>query len=255
MPELLVNNWMINGRSLNNTDKQSVVVGDSLASKILASPFDQRVTIFNEDFQVVGVALDPINAGLVAYLPLDAFATNPNQTDYNLVLLKIDSSEPTRAMQTISEVLGGTGLEFAELDPILDRYNAFFQSLWSTFMVVSFFFLVTVALSFFTHMTLQISDQEAEIAMMRALGAKPKKIVHIMMTQAALLILISGAIGISTGLGFSLAFLISSPAISQAGLIAIGLWLLLTVGFLAISNLYPIIRIARKNLASIMPKL
>lgn len=254
-PELMVNNWMINGRSLNNTDKYSVVVGDSLASKILASPLDQRVTIFNEDFQVVGVALDPINAGLVAYFPLDALATNPNQTNYNLVLLKIDSSESPRAMQMISEVLGSTGLELAELNPILDRYNAFFQSLWSTFTVVSLFFLVTIALSLFTHMTLQISDQEAEIAMMRALGAKPKKIVNIMMTQAALLILISGAIGISTGLVFSLAFLISSPAISQAGLIVIGLWLLLTIGFLAISSLYPIIRISRKNLASIIPKL
>jgi hypothetical protein len=76
-----------------------------------------------------------------------------------------------------------------------------------------------------------------------------------MMTQATLLILISGAIGISAGLVFSLAFLISSPAISQAGLVAMGLWLLLTIGFLAISSLYPIIRIARKNLASIMPKL
>ena len=253
-PELMVNNWMINGRSLNSTDEYSVVVGDSLASKILASPFDQRVTIFKEDFQVVGVALDPINAGLVAYLPLDAFATKPNQTNYNLVLLKIDSSEPMRAMQMIGEVLGGTGLEFAELNPILNRYNVFFQSLWSTFTVVSLFFLVTIALSLFTHMTYQISDQEAEIAMMRALGAKPTKIVHIMMTQAALLILISGAIGISAGLVFSLGFLISSPAISQASLIVIGLWLLLTIGFLVTSSLYPIIRIARKKLASIIPR-
>jgi ABC-type antimicrobial peptide transport system permease subunit len=232
-----------------------VVVGDSLASKILASPFDQKVSILNEDFQVVGVALDPINAGLVAYLPLDVFASAPNETAYNLVLMKIDSSESVQAIQTINEVLGGTGLAYAELNPISDRYNAFFQSLWSTFMIVSLFFLVTIALSLFTHMTLQISDHEAEIAMMRALGATPKKIVQLMMTQAALLILVSGAIGISVGLFFSLAFLISSPAISQASLIFIGLWLLSTIGFLAISSLYPIIRIARKNLASIMPKL
>lgn len=254
MPELLTNNWMIDGRTLNRTDKYSIVVGDSLASKILASPFDQKVTILDKDFEVVGVALDPINAGLVAYLPLDALTTNPNQTDYNLVLLKIDGSEHTRAIETISEVLKGTGLQFAELNPIADRYNAFFESLWSTFTVISLFFLITIALSLFTHMTLQITDQEVEIAMMRALGAKPTKIVHIMMTEAALLILISGAIGISTGLIFSLAFLIRSPAISQTGFISVGLWLFLTLGFLGVSSFYPVIRIARKNLASIMPK-
>ena len=254
-PELLTNDWIVEGRTLNSTDKSSVVVGDSLALKILASPFDQKVTVLGNDFEVVGVALDPINAGLVAYLPFDALTANPNQTDYNLVLLKIHGSEPTEPIESINEVLKGTGLQMAELNPILDRYNAFFESLWSTFTVISLFFLVTIALSLFTHMTLQITDQETEIAMMRALGAKPTKIVHIMMIEAALLILISGAIGISAGLFFSFAFLIRSPAISQAGLIAVGFWLLLTLGFLGISSFYPVIRIARKNLASIMPKL
>ncbi len=254
MPQLMINNWMINGRNLNDTDKYSVIVGDSMASKILASPLDQRVAILNENFQVVGVALDPINAGMVAYVPLNALETKPNQPDYNLVLLKIDGSEAAQTRQAINEVLRGTGLESTELNPILNRYNTFFQSLWSTFTVVSLFFLITIALSLFTYMTLQISDQETEIAMMRVLGAKPTKIMRIMMTQAALLILISGAIGISAGLIFSLAFLISSPVISQTGLLAMSLWMLLTVGFLGASSLYPITRIARKNLAGIIPK-
>jgi ABC-type antimicrobial peptide transport system permease subunit len=253
-PELLTNNWMIDGRTLNTTDKYSIVVGDTLASKILASPFDQRVTVLDKEFQVVGVAFDPLNAGLVVYLPSDALAATPNQTDYNLVLLKIDSSTPDQTMKFIGEALAGTGLESAELNPILDRYNTFFQSLWSTFSVISLFFLIIITLSLFTHMTLQISDQEIEIAMMRALGARPRKVINIMMNEAALLILISGAIGITTGLGFSLVFLIRSPAISQTGLMTAGMWLLLTLGFLSVSSLYPIVRIARKNLASILPK-
>jgi len=253
--ELLTNNWLIEGRTLGKADKYSAILGDSLASNILTFPFDQRVTILGKDFEVVGLALDPLNTGFVAYLPLDTLTTASNHTGYNLMLLRIEPSTYSESLEKISEAVRDTELQLVELNPILDRITRFFQSLWSSFTVVSLLFLITMALCLFTHMTLHITEQEPEIAIMRALGAKPRKVVAILMMQAALIILISGTIGISTGLFASFAFLVPSPAISPMNLLTVGVWLLSTITVLTVSSLYPALLIAKKTLASIIPKL
>lgn len=253
-PQLVVNNWLIDGRTLNKTDKYSAILGDSLAGRILTYPPDQKVTIMGKDFAVVGVAFDPLNAGFVAYLPLNALTFNSNETSYNLVLVKIDPYTSSEALKEISKALNGTELQIVELNPILDRYHRFFQSVWSSFTVISLFFSITMALCLFTHTTLHITEQEAEIAIMRALGAKPKKVVAIVMMQAVLIILVSGIIGISTGLYASFVFLIPTPTIFQGSLLVVGGWLFLTFSLLLVSGLYSAIQIARKPLAYMMPK-
>jgi len=254
-PELLTNNWLIEGRTLNKTDTYSAVLDDSLASSILFSPFDQRVTVLGRDFNVAGVAMDPLNSGFVAYLPLDALTTASNQTSYNLMLLKIDSSTYSESLKKVKETLDGTELQLMELNPVLDRYSRLFQSIWFSFTIVSLLFSVTVALCLFTHMALHITEQEPEIAIMRALGAKPTTVVAIVIMQAILIIVIGGIVGISTGILASLAFLIPSPTISTSNAVAVGLWLLITIGFLCVSSLYPAFRIAKKPLARIVPRL
>jgi len=253
-PELLTNNWLIEGRTLNKADKYSAILGDSLASNILTFPLDQKVTILGKDFEVVGVALDPLNTGFVAYLPLDTLTTASNQTSYNLMLLRIEPSTYSESLKKISEAINGTELQLVELNPILNRYARFFQSLWSSFTAVSLLFLITVALCLFTHMTLHITEQEPEIAIMRALGAKPRKVVAILMMQAALIILISGTIGVSIGFFTSFAFLVPSPTISPMNLLTVGVRLLSTISVLSVSSLYPAVRVAKKSLASIIPK-
>ncbi len=254
-PERLTNNWVIEGRAFDKADKYSAILGDSLASEILFSPLDQKVTVLGEDFEVVGVALDPLNAGFVAYLPLDALTPDSSQTSYNLMLLKIEAATYSESLVKIREALDSTELQLVELNPLLDRYSRFFRSLWSSFTVVSLLFLTTVALCLFTYLTLHITEQEPDIAIMRALGAKPAKVVVIVMMQAALIVLTGGIIGISMGLFASLAFLIPSPTISTGNFITVGSWLLITVGFICVSSLYPALRIAKRPLPSIVPKL
>jgi ABC-type antimicrobial peptide transport system permease subunit len=253
-PQLVVNGMVVDGRTLNETDNYAAILGDSLASRILTSPLDQKVAILGKDFAVVGVALDPLNAGFVAYLPLNVLMSNSNETRYNLVLLKINPHASSETLKKISEALNGTELQMVELNPILDRYQSFFQSVWSSFTVISLFFSITMILCLFTYMTLHITEQEPEIAIMRALGAKRKKVVATIMMQAALIILVSGIIGISTGLYVLFVFLIPTPTISQVSLLVAGGWLLLTVSLLLVSGLYSAVQIAMKPLSHIMPK-
>jgi len=252
--EQVVNEWLITGRSLNKADQYSVILGDSLTSKILSSPFDQKVTILGKDFDIIGVALDPLNLGFVAYLPLKTMSRVLNQTSHNLLLLKVDPTGRPQALEEIEKALEGTELTFMELNPSIERYSGFLQSIWSSFTLLSLFFLATAALCLFSHMTLRTVEQEPEFGIIRALGAKPKKAVKIILIQAFFILLISGAIGISIGLFVSFAFLIPEPAISTNDLIIIIAWALLTTGFLCLTSLYPALKIAKKPIASLISR-
>ena len=250
--EQAVNEWFIDGRTLNNEDQYSAILGDSLASNILSSPFVQSVTVFGNDFNVVGVSLDPLNLGFVVYLPLRTLSKTLNQTSRNLLLLRIDPAMQQHVLGEIEKTLSGTEMRFIELNPYIERFSALLGSIWSSFIILSLFFLAIAALCLFAHMTLRIMEQESEYGIVRALGAKPRKALTIILVQAILITLISGIIGISIGLLVSFAFLIPQPAISTGGIVIMIAWPLLTIGFLCASSLYPALKIAKKPIASLL---
>lgn len=251
-PEHLVNDWLTSGRTLGKTDEYSVVLGDTLSSKILSSAFEQKVKILDKDFNVVGVALDPLNLGYVAYVPLKTLSYALKQDGTNLLLLKTNPAMLEGTLDDVGMAIEGTGLKFAELNPYIERYSGLLQSVWSSFTLLSIFFLATAALCLFTHMTQRVVEQEPEFGVIRALGAKPRKIVKIVLIQTLFITMISGAIGISFGLLVPLVFLIPEATISTTSLATITAWPLVTIGLLSLSSLYPAIRIARKPIAALI---
>jgi len=94
---------------------------------------------------------------------------------------------------------------------------------------------------------LSISGQQHEFGIMRALGAKPRTIMKIVFSQALIIILVSGAIGISVGLLITFGFLIPAPVISQSTLISVSAWLLVILGLLCASSLYPALKAVKKT--------
>ena len=252
--ERVVNDWFVSGRTLNNEDQYSAVLGDSLASSILSSPLVQSVAVFGDDFEVVGVSLDPLNLGSVAYLPLRALSKTLNQTSRNLLLLKIDPATRLHVLDEIGRTLNGTAMQFIELNSHIEGFSNLLRSIWSSFTILSLFFLATAAICLITHMTLRVVEQEPEYGIIRALGAKPRKALSIVLMQAIFITLISGAIGVSSGLLVSLVFLIPQPAISTSGAIIMIAWPLSIIGFLCASSLYPAFKIARKPIASLLSR-
>ncbi len=251
-PEHLVNDWLIAGRALENRDEYSVVLGDSLTSKILSSAFEQRVRVMGKDFSVVGVALDPLNSGYVAYLPLKTLRAAVNQESTNFLLLKVNSEMLREALAQIRMALEGTVLESVELNPYVESHVVFLQSVWSSFSLLSVFFLATAALCLFTYMTQRVVEQEQELGIIRALGAKPRKIVTIVLFQTFLLAAAGGALGIPAGLFIPIVFLIPEATISAISLITIAAWSIITISLLSLASLYPAVKISRKPIAKLL---
>jgi len=71
--------------------------------------------------------------------------------------------------------------------------------------------------------------------------------MKIVFSQALIIILVSGAIGISAGLFITFRFLIPDPVISQSTLISVSAWLLVILGLLCVSSLYPALKAVKKT--------
>jgi ABC-type antimicrobial peptide transport system permease subunit len=248
-PNYVINDWLVFGRFLNDTDVYSAVIGDSLALEMFDDPQKQAVIVFEQDFEIAGVCLDPLNNGNVVYVPLNVLSTLIDGThNYNLVFLKVNAS---RRLEVLAEI---EKMELApvELNEVLGRHLAFLGYVWSFVMFLPLFSFVTAILCLLSYMMLSVAGQQREFGMMRALGAKPKMVMKIVFMEALIVTLISGAVGISVGLFFTFAFLIPDPVISQFTLLSVIGLLVLALGLLCLFSLYPAVRVAKKSVATVL---
>ncbi len=252
-PGRIINDWLVFGRALNETDAYSAVIGDSLAFEMFADPQKQGLRVREKNFQVAGVCLDPLNNGNVVYVPLNAlFTLLDDQPNYNLLFLKID---PLRRLEVVAEIekqISGSMLEPLELNEILAKHMDFLGYTWSFVMFLPLFSLATATLCLLSYMMLSIAGQQKEFGIMRALGAKPKMIMRIVLSEALVITLISGAIGIFVGLFFTFVFLIPEPIISYFTLVSVAGGLLLALCLLCLSSLYPAMKVLKKSIVGVL---
>jgi ABC-type antimicrobial peptide transport system permease subunit len=248
-PNNVINEWLVLERFLNETDVYSAVIGDSLALEMFTNPQKQAVTVFEKNFEIAGVCLDPLNNGNVVYVPLNVLSTLvDSQHNYNLVFLKINQSRRLEVLAEIEKM----GLTPMELNGVLGRHLAFLSYLWSFVMFLPLFSLATAVLCLLSYMMLSVAGQQKEFGIMRALGAKPKMIMKIVFMEALIITLISGAVGIFVGLFFTFVFLIPEPVISQFTLFSVVGLLLLALSLLCLFSLYPALRVVKKSVASVL---
>jgi ABC-type antimicrobial peptide transport system permease subunit len=249
-PENVVNDWLIFGRNLGEDDQGSTVIGDSLAVSMFSDALNQSIKVFDESllpYNIVGVCVDPLNNGKVVYMSLETLYKDIGQSGYNLLFLQIDASENPQVLAQIENEVPEENLNVVELDTVLDKNVNFLNNIWSLVMFLPFFSLATAAISLLSYLMLSISGQQHEFGIMRALGAKPRSIMKIVFSQALIIILVSGTIGISVGLFITFRFLIPDPVISQSTLISVSAWLLGILGLLCVASLYPALKAVKKT--------
>jgi len=254
-PENAVNDWLIlMGRGLNKTDTYSAVVGDSLTLNLFASPEQQGIKILDKEFGIAGVCQDPLNNGNVVYVPLEALRSLTGQYEYNVVFLQIDPSRISETLAKIREAFAGTELEISELNEVLQKHLSLLNTAWSLVTLPPLFSLITAVLCLSGYMTLLISTQRRDLTIMRAVGAKTRTVIMIVVMQALIIVLVSGAIGLSIGLLISF-FLLPEPVISSASIIPILLGFFIALAFLGLCSLYPIVRTVNKSVVKALSEL
>jgi len=249
-PDVVVNDWLIMGRIFGKTDQKSAIIGDALALNMFTDPQNQSIRIFVgtlEILDIVGVCLDPLNNGKVVYMPINALADTFGQLGYNLLFLKID---PLKRLEVLSEIeteISNEDLVVVELNEVYERHANFLNQTWSLIMFLPLFSLATATLCLLSYLMLSISGQQREFGIMRALGTKPGSIMKIVLSQALLITLVGGTIGVSVGLFATFALLIPEPVASQNTFVYVAGWLLLALSLLCLSSLYPAVKAVKKS--------
>lgn len=223
-----MNNWLIRGETLGETEKRAALIGDSLSATLFQDPLQQTFKTLNNEFSITGVCLDPLNNGMVAYLPYEQLSAITAHSGYNVLLLQIDSEDYTDLLIIRSQIekeISGKNLVILELDGTLKREEAFLSHLWT--------------------LMLSLTGQQKDLVIMRALGAGPKAITRVIFAETFILVMAGGAIGLFSGTMVALWFFIPEAVVSKTAAMAIIGLLSGLIGILLLSSLYPARKITK----------
>jgi apolipoprotein N-acyltransferase len=108
-PDTLDSTWSLKGDFLTANNSVEAVVGDSIAQTMYvpdpslnikqSNPLVQGIEFDNKTFQIVGVCVDPLNNGLVTYVPIDTLMKATGIASPNLLLVQLKDPSSTTITQ------------------------------------------------------------------------------------------------------------------------------------------------------------
>jgi len=254
-PGNVLSDWFLNGRFISEDQGIEAVLGDTLSQKMFSVPLVQEIKLFNTDFKIVGVCLDPVNNGNVTYVPLKTLQNITGISKPNIIMAKINSLiNRTNILAQIREKVANINSEFTvfELNEILNQTQNYLGLIWSTMMFLPLSCLVASSLCLIAYIILSLNEQCQEFGVLRALGAKPKTILKIVSAQSLVVLLSSFSVGISFGIIITLLILIPEPFITVYTIIEIASWLIIALTSTFALSLLPTIKIVKKPLPELM---
>jgi ABC-type antimicrobial peptide transport system permease subunit len=195
-PQKLASSWSIKGRFLSGNGDLEAVIGDSISQTmysphpskyvVLADPLLESISFQNTSFQIVGVCVDPVNNGLVTYVPIDKLKNATGISSPNLLMVKLNnSSDRNLAISEVRSLVQAVDpdLDVFDLSGLVAQNTAFLSSTWQTIMLLPLLTLTSAAMCLVGYMMLAVDEQHQEFAILRVVGAKPKIIVVISAIQ------------------------------------------------------------------------
>jgi ABC-type antimicrobial peptide transport system permease subunit len=119
-------------------------------------------------------------------------------------------------------------------------------------MLLPLLTLASAALCLVGYMMLAVDEQHQELAILRAVGAKPKIVIFILAIQSLIVLLSSLGVGISLGTIITFLILMKQPLVTSITILEITGWLLAALAGMLIFSLYPAFRIAKASILKIM---
>jgi ABC-type antimicrobial peptide transport system permease subunit len=231
------------------------VLGDSAAQQLFSEPLSENLTVFNNDFGIVGVCIDPINNGKIIYVPLENLESAAHISGENIVLVRIQSSANYgETHNQIRALINKSFPQFGvlELNEPLNKSFAFLDQIWSTIMFLPLFLLIAASLCLVNYVILVTNEQRQEFGVLRALGAKPAGITKIISGQSIIILLLCLTVGVVVGTFFIWVILIPEPFATIGTVAEIAVWLLAAFTATLAISFYPAIRFARKSILEII---
>jgi len=264
-PAKLASSWFIDGRFLAENDDLKAVIGDTVVNQmysidqsrgiLFSNPLVESIAFHNSTFNIVGLCVDPLNNGLVVYVPIERLLNISGASGPNILLIKLNSSvQRSEVISQINRSLqsGNSDLNVFDLTSIVEKNTGFLASTWQTMMFLPLFTLASATLCLVGYMMLAVDEQHQEFAVLRAIGAKPKTVVSVLAIQSIILLVSSFAVGITLGTMITLVILIKQPLVTGFTLFEIAGWLITALAGMFILSLIPAFRLAKTSILKIM---
>jgi len=256
-PREVLGNWKLRGSFLRSDDALEVVLGDTLSTEMFSDPLVQKMKVFETTLNVVGICIDPINNGKVAYIPIRVLERVSGISKPNVALISLNPSlDRAELLTQLQMLIHGGNEEYAilDLDSLVKETIAFLRSIWSSVLVIPFFAMGSASLCLIGYVVLTMEDQLPELGVLRAVGAKPNTISAIVSEQSLLILSSSYGIGIAFGTIITLLILMNEPTITVLTVLEIGGWLAIALTVTLLSSLYPVLRFRKKPVLEMIRK-
>lgn len=249
-PDSIMSHWFMQGELLREDSLESAVVGDSIAIKMFNQPLVQSITFSDAVFRVSGVCVDPVHNGKVTYVHIKALETLYGVSGPNVLFIGLDRSlERANALDELTSLVVGLKNDFDvyELREVVKKNAGFLSYVWSAVATVPLLTAAAAAFCLADYVALTTSQQRVEFGILRAVGARPKTVLKIVIAQNSIVLFASFGAGVAVGLMLSLLFLVQKPFFSAYGVLEMSIELLSVLGAIFVFSLYPSIRFARKS--------
>ena len=209
----------------------------------------QDVTIMKHVWHLAGIVEGGMLARLIVPLPTLQFITgNGGKVSQILVKLK-DPSKTRQSAQQLDQVCKDQ-LQAIPMEDLVSQFNINNIPQLKIFInVVTFMTIMVGFLVVFLSMYTAVVERTREIGILKALGAKPFKIIDLLMREAIVLAMVGWAIGI--GLAFLAKLIIMNTIPASLTVIDVPEWwpkaALIALSGAILGALYPGLRAARQD--------
>jgi len=248
---------------VENANK-AALIGESIAKRLFGKSnlaVDKVVRIDNQKYRVIGVLADAGSSGIFSsgnqvMLPYSVVKNVYPRTNRNYtmtiavkdpVYLEGAISESTGLFRTIRNVQPGAEIDFeiSKADRLASILIENTATLRTAASFIGFITLLGAAIGLMNIMLVSVTERTREIGISKAIGADDRVILIQFLTEAILICLIGGLVGIFLGIvaGNGIAFVTGGPFIIPWRWIFMGITFCVIVGL--ISGIYPAIKASR----------
>lgn len=251
------------GRMFTDADGKVLVLNAAGKDALFpnSDPIGKTVQVSGQEFTVIGLLSKPKNASIassefdsIAFIPfVQATALNKGQTKINRIIVKAtDSADVKKVKADIQEALKvdhGGKEDFTALsqDDLLGLVGQVINLVTSMVSAIAAISLAVGGIGIMNIMLVTVTERTREIGLRKALGATQGAILVQFLTEAIVVTLLGGLIGL--GIAYGLGRLVAaktplSPVFSWQVLVAtVGISIVIGVVF----GLWPAMRASRKD--------
>jgi len=202
---------VVHGASISENDEYKIVLGKAVADSLNAT-VGENVTVGptlteGQSFTIVGIFETGIPfQELAGYIPLkDAQNITNQQGLVTQILVKcLDPNE----VSNVSDAISSSILDVRVSSPttMVQQASQMLNTLTMFFAAIGLVALFAGSFGVVNTMIMSVSERTREIGTLKAIGARDSKILKIFLTEALLIGLIGGAIGVIAGAALSYVF-------------------------------------------------